>query len=279
MKLVFVTQELDPSHPALAQTTDLVEALAARVDELAIVARDVEWSDVPANAAVRTFASPRKLGRGLQFEQSLHASLGGADAVLVHMVPEFAVLAAPEVRIRRIPFALWYTHWHGGRALRAATGVVDVVFSVDRSSFPLDSPKIREIGHAIDVERFALAPLVGARGAVAPACARTNGSDGRASGHSSKQSLWRSIAAPTLSSRSGGRRSLTTSERTAWSSRDASRATIRCAAACRSCRPSPVKRFPHSSQLPMSWSVRTSRARAPRSTRRCSRRQPAGGRS
>ena len=160
MKLVFVTQELDPSHPALAQTTDLVEALAARVDELAIVARDVEWNDIPANAAVRTFASSRKLRRGLQFEQSLHASLGGADAVLVHMVPEFAVLAAPEVRIRRIPFALWYTHWHGGRALRAATGVVDVVFSVDRSSFPLDSPKICEIGHAIDVERFALAPLV-----------------------------------------------------------------------------------------------------------------------
>ena len=59
-----------------------------------------------------------------------------------------------------MPFALWYTHWHGGRALRAATRLVDVVFSVDRSSFPLDSPKIREIGHAIDVERFAPAPLL-----------------------------------------------------------------------------------------------------------------------
>lgn len=160
MKLVFVTQELDPSHPALAQTTDLVGALAQRVDELAIVARDVDWNRVPANAAVRTFASPRRLRRGWQFEQSLHASLGGADAVLVHMVPEFAVLAAPAVRIHRIPFALWYTHWHAGRALRAAAAVVDVVFSVDRSSFPLDSPKLRGIGHAIDVERFALAPLV-----------------------------------------------------------------------------------------------------------------------
>jgi len=160
VKLVFVTQELDPSHPALAQTTDLVGALARRVDELAIIARDVEWNDVPANAAVRTFSSTGRLRRGLQFEQALHGSLGGADAVLVHMVPEFAVLAAPAVRVRRLPFALWYTHWHAGGALRVAAGVVDVVFSVDRSSFPLDSPKVRGIGHAIDVERFAPVPLV-----------------------------------------------------------------------------------------------------------------------
>ncbi len=158
MKLVFVTQELDPGHPVLAQTLDLVGALAQRVDELAIVARDVEWDDVPANATVRTFDAGGKLGRGWRFERSLNASLGHADAVLVHMVPQFALLAVPEVRIRRVPLALWYTHWHAGRALRAATAAVDLVFSVDRSSFPLASPKVRGTGHAIDVERFAPGP-------------------------------------------------------------------------------------------------------------------------
>ena len=158
MKLVFVTQELDPGHPALAQTVDLVGALAERVDELAIVARDVEWDGVPANATVRTFDAAGKLGRGWRFERSLNASLGRADAVLVHMVPQFALLAAPGVRIRRVPLALWYTHWHAGRALRAATAAVDVVFSVDRSSFPLTSPKVRGTGHAIDVVRFAPSP-------------------------------------------------------------------------------------------------------------------------
>lgn len=158
MKLVFVTQELDPNHAALAQTVDLVGALAERVDELAIVARDVEWDGVPANASVRTFDAAGRLGRGWQFERSLNASLGGADAVLVHMVPQFALLAAPSARIRRAPLALWYTHWHAGRALRAATKVVDVVFSVDCSSFPIATPKVRGIGHAIDVERFAPGP-------------------------------------------------------------------------------------------------------------------------
>jgi glycosyltransferase involved in cell wall biosynthesis len=158
MKLVFVTQELDPNHAALAQTLDLVRGLSSHVDELAIVARDVRWDELPPNAHVRTFEAGGKLGRGLRFERALHASLGGADAVLVHMVPEFAVLAAPEVRARRVPFALWYTHWHASRTLRVATRLVDVVLSVDRASFPIATPKVRGIGHAIDVERFAPGP-------------------------------------------------------------------------------------------------------------------------
>jgi glycosyltransferase involved in cell wall biosynthesis len=161
VKLVFVTQEVDPGHRVLGQTVDLVRALAARVDELAVVARDVTWDDVPANASVRTFEAGGKLTRGLRFEQALASSVRGADGVLVHMVPEFAVLAAPLTRLRRLPLALWYTHWHASRTLELAARLVDVALSVDASSFPLQSAKVRGIGHAIDVERFAAsAPTV-----------------------------------------------------------------------------------------------------------------------
>jgi glycosyltransferase involved in cell wall biosynthesis len=157
VKLVFVTQELDPEHPALAQTVDLVRALATRVDELAVVARDVQWEDIPANVSVRTFEGNGKLRRGLAFERSLAAALPGADAVFVHMVPQFALLAAPLAQLRRVPILFWYTHWHAARSLRLATQVATAILSVDRSSFPLTSPKVRGIGHAIDVARFAAA--------------------------------------------------------------------------------------------------------------------------
>ena len=44
VKLVFVTQKVDPGHPVLAQTLDLVRALAARVDELAVLCDAiVQW--------------------------------------------------------------------------------------------------------------------------------------------------------------------------------------------------------------------------------------------
>jgi glycosyltransferase involved in cell wall biosynthesis len=157
VKLVFVTQELDPAHPALAQSLDLVRALAARVDELAIVTRRLD-AELPANATARTFDASGKLGRGIAFERALVPSLAGADGVLVHMVPQFALLAAPAVKAKRIPLLFWYTHWNRSRALVAATRVVDVALSVDASSYPVATSKLRAIGHAIDVERFRADP-------------------------------------------------------------------------------------------------------------------------
>jgi len=80
--------------------------------------------------------------------------------VLVHMVPQFALLAAPVALARRAPLLLWYTHWHASRSLRAATRIVDVVLSVDASSFPLATSKLRATGHAIDIAQFDAPPPV-----------------------------------------------------------------------------------------------------------------------
>jgi glycosyltransferase involved in cell wall biosynthesis len=58
------------------------------------------------------------------------------------------------VRPRRIPLVLWYTHWKATWRLRAAERLATAVVSVDRRSFPLDSAKVRPIGHGIDVNEF-----------------------------------------------------------------------------------------------------------------------------
>jgi glycosyltransferase involved in cell wall biosynthesis len=65
------------------------------------------------------------------------------------------LLAAPFVRTRRTPLLLWYTHWKASAQLRAAEKLASAVVSVDRRSFPLDSAKVRPIGHGIDVNEFA----------------------------------------------------------------------------------------------------------------------------
>jgi glycosyltransferase involved in cell wall biosynthesis len=149
VKLVFVTQTLDPEHAALAQTLDLVAALAARTEEVVVVCRDVRTV---------TFDARSKPGRGIAFERALAPGLRDADAVFVHMVPTFALLAAPLARLQGLPLLLWYTHWNASRSLRAAARVCDAVLSVDSASVPLDSPKVRGIGHAIDVSMFESEP-------------------------------------------------------------------------------------------------------------------------
>jgi glycosyltransferase involved in cell wall biosynthesis len=78
--------------------------------------------------------------------------------VVAHMVPLYAVLAAPLVRPLRVPLVLWYTHWKAHAVVRAAERVCTAVASVDARSFPLDSAKVRGIGHAIDLAEFPCAP-------------------------------------------------------------------------------------------------------------------------
>ena len=151
-KLVFCTQRLDPDDPVLAATVPMARALAARVDELVVLCDTATVA--PENTRVHEFGAPTQLVRGARFEAALARELRGADAVVAHMVPLYAVIAAPLVRPLRIPLALWYTHWKAHAVVRAAEKVCTHVLSVDARSFPLRSRKVRGIGHGIDVAEF-----------------------------------------------------------------------------------------------------------------------------
>src|SRR6476659_939722 len=116
-RLLFLTQAVDPAHPALAATIPKIRALAARVDELVVLAQSAHGTELPANVEVRTFGAPSRFKRFATFERELARALA-ADAVVAHMIPVYVVLAAPLVRPRRIPLLLWYTHWKASNQLR-----------------------------------------------------------------------------------------------------------------------------------------------------------------
>ena len=153
-KLVFCTQKLDPDDPVLAATVPMVRALAARVDELVVLC-DSAAIELD-NVRVREFGAPTQVLRGARFEAALARELR-CDGVVAHMVPLFAVLAAPLVRPLGIPLVLWYTHWKSHAVVRAAERVCTAIASVDARSFPLRSDKVQALGHAIDVAEFACA--------------------------------------------------------------------------------------------------------------------------
>jgi glycosyltransferase involved in cell wall biosynthesis len=154
-RLVFATQKLDPADPVLAATVPMARALAARVDELVVLCDSAAPGVMPANTRVHEFRGKTQAERGARFCTALARELRPRPiGVVAHMVPLYVLLAAPLARPLRIPLVLWYTHWKGHLVVRAAEKLSTAVISVDRSSFPLDSKKVRALGHGIDVDEF-----------------------------------------------------------------------------------------------------------------------------
>src|SRR5439155_15118477 len=153
--LVFVTQQADPEHPVLGATAAQIAALAARVDEVLVLANGPVADGLPANCRVRSFAAPSKLGRTSRYLRALIPALAPRPvAVLAHMSPVYAVVAAPLARPLGVPVLLWFTQAGGGRLLRVAEPLVSAILTVDRRTVPLESKKVRAIGHGIDVSAF-----------------------------------------------------------------------------------------------------------------------------
>ncbi len=159
-KVLFITQQVDPGHPALAATVPKIAALAALVDEVVVLADGAVPGVLPDNCRIRTFRASHRPLRGARFEAALTRELPGlrGGAVVAHMCPIYAVLAAPLVRPLRIPLVLWFTHWRRSRLLQAAERVSTAVTSVDERSFPFPSRKLRAIGHGIDLAEFPCSP-------------------------------------------------------------------------------------------------------------------------
>jgi glycosyltransferase involved in cell wall biosynthesis len=154
-KVIFITQQVDPDHPALAATVAKIRAVAARVDEVAVLADGIVPGVLPDNCTLHRFGARSKAGRGVRFEAALVEELRPKpERVIAHMCPIYAVLAAPIVRPLGIRLVLWFTHWRGGRTVRLAERVSSVIVSVDASSFPYPSPKVVPIGHGIDMQEF-----------------------------------------------------------------------------------------------------------------------------
>jgi len=159
-RLFVVTQQVDPAHPALAATVPMLRALAERVDELVVFAAAAVPGTLPGNCRVRSYRAETRARRGARFESALAQELarGRPVAVLAHMCPIYAVLAAPFARPLRVPVVLWFTHWRASRLLRLAERLSTSVVTVNRYSFPLASRKVRPIGHGIDLREFPCRP-------------------------------------------------------------------------------------------------------------------------
>ena len=153
-KLIVVTQQVDPASAVLGATVPKLRALAERVEELVVLTDSAAEGALPDNVTIRTFNACRRARRGMRFESALARELSRRprpSAVLAHMCPIYAVLAAPLARPTGVKVLLWFTHWRRSALLSTATRASSKVLSVDKRTFPIKTRKLVAIGHGIDV--------------------------------------------------------------------------------------------------------------------------------
>lgn len=178
MKLVFVTQVIDARDAVLGFVPRWIQGLAAHCERVRVLALEQgDVSTLPANADVRVIGRDGWLGRWLRYRRFLSEAFDeGFDAVLAHMVPRYALLAAGPCRARGARLYLWYTHKGVDARLRRAVPRVRKVFTASAESLRIAAPNKVVTGHGIDLAHFdpgALLPAHPARlltvGRVTPA--------------------------------------------------------------------------------------------------------------
>ena len=116
---MFITQAADPAHPVLGATLPKIRALAERVDEVVVLADTVVPEALPENCRARSFAASSQAGRGARCSpRSRRSCTRRPVAVVAHMAPVYALIAAPLARPLRVPLLLWFTQQARRRAAR-----------------------------------------------------------------------------------------------------------------------------------------------------------------
>ena len=157
MKLLIVTQALDTEHPVLGFFHRWILEFSKHVEHVHVIAAHVGEYELPENVSVYSLGKERdtskvyKTGELLRLSWSLRDQY---DAVFVHMIPEFVLVAGSLWRMLGKHVGMWYMHKMVDTKLKLAESLVDDVFTASEESFRMPSKKLHIVGHGIDTDRF-----------------------------------------------------------------------------------------------------------------------------
>ncbi|MEO0132931.1 MAG: glycosyltransferase family 4 protein [candidate division WOR-3 bacterium] len=160
MRLLLFNLATDADDPILGFTTRWISALAEHMESIDVITMRSGKIEVPKNVRVHSvgkekgYSEPR---RAIEFYRILGRLLTEQhyDVCFAHMMPLFALMAAPLLRILKIPIVLWYAHKSVNALLRLATFLVDEVVTSTQEGFRIPSSKVQVIGQGIDTGKFA----------------------------------------------------------------------------------------------------------------------------
>ena len=158
-RLLVFNLRTDADDHILGFTSRWLNELAQYYDHIDVLTTHKGRLDLAENITVYSTGREDGLGRMAQlirFYQILGSltTKNSYDACFAHMQPMFAVLSAPVLTLRGIKVTTWYTHRQLNRMVQLAEKLSFRVVSAVKSSFPIDSLKLRPLGHGIDTDFF-----------------------------------------------------------------------------------------------------------------------------
>ena len=165
MRVLYFNLATDTDDPILGFATRWICALAERVDFVHVITMRAGRVEVPDNVRVysvgkdKGYSEPR---RAFEFYRILFRILrdNHIDGCFSHMMPLFTILAAPILKMRRIPIITWYAHPSLTWILRVAHHLSNQMVTSVGPAYPYKHDKVAVIGQGIDTELFSPADAV-----------------------------------------------------------------------------------------------------------------------
>ena len=163
LRVLLFNLATDADPQVLSFTSDWVNALAPHCEFVDVVTMHAGRLTVAENVRVYSVGKERgysEARRALVFYGHLLRLLltRRYDVCFAHMMPLFALMSWALLALWRVPIVLWYTHRQKTRTLAGATWCAWRVVTAVPSSFPIQTPKLRALGHGIDTDFYHPAP-------------------------------------------------------------------------------------------------------------------------
>src|SRR3989338_3475375 len=156
MNLIVITRKVDKNDSRAGFMVGWLNAISERVSNLYVIS----WQEGSAGGLFKNVhllsLSGSKLKKVLQCELFLLKYMRSVDGVLTLQNPEYAMLAAPFVKIFRKKLVSWYAHGAVTIRRRIMEIFANAILTSSERGFrsPLFFKKVRIIGQGIDVAHF-----------------------------------------------------------------------------------------------------------------------------
>src|SRR3989344_2250600 len=155
--LLIITQKVDENDDLLGFFVSWLREFSKRFDKVFVITLLKGGYDLPDNVYVYSLGKEKsalKLWRFFKLYFYLFRLVPKSSGIFCHMSPIFAIAAWPVAFIFRERIVLWYLHRSVTLRLKLSEKIVSSIVTATKESLNIESKKIIEIGHGIDIDRF-----------------------------------------------------------------------------------------------------------------------------